>query len=84
MHEAALSGCVLLLSNCVGAAEDLLGKHNGFRFNPEKTQEISEAMRKAFGMTDEALEIAHDESLARAAAISLDRFVAGAKKLLGL
>lgn len=84
VHEAALSGCVLLLSNCIGAAEDLMGKHNGFRFNPKKMQEIAEAMRRTFRMTDGELEIAHGESLERAAAISLGRFVAGVKQLLDL
>ena len=84
VHEAALSGCVLLLSHCIGAAEDLMGKYNGFRFNPQNAREIAWAMRRTFEMTDDELEIAHAESLARAAEISLDRFVNGAKKLMSL
>ena len=39
VHEAALSGCVLLLSNRVGAKLDLLAG-NGFDFNPDKGEEI--------------------------------------------
>lgn len=84
VHEATLSGCFLLLSNCIGAAEDLMGKYNGFRFNPKRTHEIAEAMRRTFQMSDDEFEIAHGESLVKAGAISLNKFVDGANKLLSL
>ena len=53
VHEAALSGCALLLSNRVGAAEDLLEEGvNGLSFDPFDVDDMSakfaEAMTRSF------------------------------------
>jgi len=44
VHEAALSGCALLLSNAVGAAEDLVSARNGILVEPGS----SVSLRKGF------------------------------------
>ena len=82
VHEAALSGCVLLLSNSVGAAEDLLGGANGFSFNPSSETEMAEAFRRTMALTDTALVTAYDSSLQVAQAINKDRFVTGICSLI--
>ena len=84
VHEAALSGCVLLLSNCIGAKDDMLGKRNGFTFNPWKVNDIASAMHKAYSMSDDDLLIAHDESLEMAKNASIDKFVEGMNRLLSI
>ena len=84
VHEAALSGCVLLLSDCVGAADDLTGVHNGIRFNPRRVADISHAMQKVFAMTDDELDLAYRESLQQASRISPKAFAEGANRLLTL
>lgn len=84
VHEAALSGCVLLLSDCIGAADDFVGVHNGVRFNPRKVSDIAYAMQKVFAMTDTELELAQQESLQKSSQISPRAFVDGANRLLAL
>lgn len=82
VHEAALSGCVLLLSNRVSAAEDLLNKKNGMTFNPKSTASIVSAFKKLYLMDDNALNIAHDNSLLQAQKFSKENFVSSVKVLL--
>ena len=84
VHEAALSGCVLLLSNKVGAGEDLLGASNGFSFDPKSESEMIVAFRKAMSMSEDSLTKAHQESLALAKTVSIDRFVIGINALLSM
>lgn len=48
VHEAALSGCVLLLSNRVGAADDLLEEGvNGLTFDPFDVNDMAETLKAA-------------------------------------
>lgn len=48
VHEAALSGCVLLLSNRVGAADDLLEEGvNGLTFDPFDVNDMAEKLKVA-------------------------------------
>lgn len=49
VHEAALSGCALLLSNRIGASPDFLTKANGLSFNPMRVGSIANAMRTLMG-----------------------------------
>lgn len=84
VHEAALSGCVLLLSNCIGARDDMLSTRNGFTFNPWKVNDIASAMRKAYSMSDDELSIAHEGSLEMAKNASIDKFVEGMNYLLSI
>ena len=82
VHEAALSGCVLLLSNSVGAAEDLLGNLNGFSFDPLNETEMVAAFRCVMTLTDSALATAYDSSLHMARTISKERFASGVWSLI--
>jgi glycosyltransferase involved in cell wall biosynthesis len=83
VHEAALSGCVLLLANKIGAAEDLLGKSNGWVFDPRNVSDMARILRTAMEMDDESLKIAQDESLSCAQSVSVGKFVCGIKRLIG-
>ena len=75
VHEAALSGCVLLLSDCIGAGEDFLAEGgNGFSFRPKSVESIAYAMRRIYAMTDEELNKAHGVSLNLASHSSLNHF----------
>lgn len=76
VHEAALSGCVLLLSDCIGAGEDFLAEGgNGFAFRPKSVESIASAMRRVYAMTDDELNKAHRVSLGLASHSSLNHFV---------
>lgn len=79
VHEAALSGCMLLLSRYVGASEDLVlfdGSNgiNGKIFDPYSSIDIKDAFVKFLCMTDAELDIAQKASLAMAAKISKEGF----------
>ena len=84
VHEAALSGCMLLLSNKVGASEDLIVSNNGFVFNPTNAREMKSAFVAAMTLDENALAAAHAGSLDSAKLINIDRFVAGIDYLLNL
>ena len=70
VHEAALSGCVLLLSNRVGAMGDLLGQSNGYRFDPYSKDDMEQQITRCMGMSDIELQNAQKESLDLARQIS--------------
>ena len=75
VHEATLSGCLLLLSNQVGAADDLLDETvNGFSFSPYSLEEMKMAMEKLMLMSDEEMEKGQVRSLELASKISLTSF----------
>ena len=82
VHEAALSGCYLMLSERVGAKDDFLGHGNGRSFNPLDIGAIENAFRTLAGMPNENLEEARTESLRMAARVSLNSFVRGVENLL--
>lgn len=76
VHEAALSGCLLLLSNQVGASDDLLDESvNGFSFSPYSLDQMKKAMEKLLLMNDEAMEKGQLRSLELARKITLTSFV---------
>ena len=82
VHEAALSGCVLLLSDRVGAADDFLGRCNGFRFNPYSMEDMEEKIRVCMHMTDAELQNAQQELLVLAKQISRSLFVQSIEALI--
>ena len=84
VHEAALSGCVLLLSDRVGAKDDMLGMDNGFEFDPYSVDSMVVAMDKAFSMSAKELAIAQEMSKDMARNAGLDKFVGSVKRLAGL
>lgn len=91
VHEAALSGCVLLLGNGVGAASDMLvadqdgsGYVNGRTFNPLSKQDIEKALLYAMQMDDAELAAASAASLSVAKTASVGKFVDAARTLTGI
>ena len=78
-----MSGCVLCLSDRVGAAEDLFDGANGAVFNPHDTDSLVRAFMRIFRMTDDELTRAHDASLRLAANIGLKTFADGVRNLAG-
>ena len=74
VHEAALSGCVLLLSDAIGAKDDLVGEGNGLLFPATDEAALADALRRVAGLSDERLRAASAESVARGRAISLASF----------
>lgn len=75
VHEAALSGCALCLSERIGAAEDFIGETNGRMFDPFNTAELSDKLSALMLLDGEGLCRAHDESVRIASQISLNKFV---------
>ena len=84
VHEAALSGCVLLLSDRVGAAKDFLSKDNGFTFNPYSLASFKKALENVFSMDNEALLQAYKKSLELSKTKGIKSFVDGVNQLLAL
>jgi len=82
VHEAALSGCVLLLSDRVGAADDFLGQCNGYKFNPDSMDDMVEKIGECMRMTDAELLEAQRESLALSRNASKALFVNSLKELI--
>ena len=88
VHEAALSGCVLLLSNRIGAAEDLLrpiGENggNGFLFNPYNVWDMARAFQQAMSLSDDCLNIAQSTSCELAKSFGPARFASAIESMLG-
>lgn len=81
VHEAALSGCVLLLSEEVGAAEDFLDSANGVLFNAEDVDSLKSALERVFAMTDRELDIAQRHSVENARRCGLDVFTAALRRI---
>ncbi len=84
VHEGVLSGCVLLLSKQIGAAEDFIGAKNGVTFDAFNKKEMRQAIEKCITMTDEQFKLAQKESLELAHRISLQSFVNGCTSLINL
>lgn len=83
VHEAALSGCALLLGNRTGAADDLLveGK-NGWAFDPYSVDDMARVMKIVMGADDATLTAMQTESLRMAKNVSLANFVRACENLV--
>ena len=82
VHEAALSGCILLLSDKVGAKNDFLSVNNGFSFTATHMGAIQKSFERLLLMDDNALNLAQSQSLALAKCVSLDIFITAVERLL--
>ena len=87
VHEAALSGCVLLLSDRIGAGEDLLrsietGQGNGMTFHPYDIQSMTKVFREVMVLSDEQLQTAQHISCELANRFGPVRFVSSIKRLM--
>lgn len=80
VHEAALSGCVLLLSNRVGAADDLLKEGvNGYSFDPFDVDDMADKMARAM-VEAETLDVAAAQKIA--AENATQRFAAVVRRIV--
>lgn len=82
VHEAVLSGCVLLLSDCIGAGEDFLSKQNGVCFNPHSVESMISAINYLVGASDEYFLRAQEESLTVAKTVTVNDFASGCIALM--
>lgn len=74
VHEAALSGCALLLSDAVGAADDLLNVRNGVRVSVDSPSSIADAMRAIADWSEWQFREAGAESVRLAGAFGPERW----------
>lgn len=82
VHEAALSGCFLLLSKSVGAGEDFAVDENSERFDPNSVEAIEAALERFVNRRPSQLEIAQKKSLELAMNFGLGRFVAAVEQMV--
>lgn len=82
VHEGALSGCLLYLSDCIGAADDLLSKTNGVTFDPRSVESMAAQLSGIYEMSDDQWSAAHDESILLAGKIGVSSFSEGVERLL--
>jgi len=63
VHEAAASGCMLLLSTKVGAHFDFASNENAALFDPASDVELEKGMEKLVTLSDEQLKLAQKTSV---------------------
>ena len=74
VHEAALSGCALLLSDKIGSADDLAGANNALSFVATDDESLLGALHQAAAMDERQLKAADDESRIMARNFGPERF----------
>ena len=82
VHEAALSGCGLVLSRNVGAGLDLSSGRNAIVIEPHRPDRLAEALVTAAALEAPALEAAAQESISLAAGFGPASFAFSLEKLL--
>ncbi len=82
VHEAALSGCGLVLSDRIGSADDLCTPLNGVRFRAGDTESSMHALAEAADFGADRLRAAQAESLKLAMQFGPDRFAREVAKLV--
>lgn len=63
VHEACLSGCLLLLSNHVGSRFDFAKEENSVLFDPNSTEDFARGFETIMRMTDEQQLLAQRKSV---------------------
>lgn len=74
VHEAALSGCGLILSDAIGSADDLAQGNNTLRFRAGDEKDLYRALTAAADLTPTELKSMQRDSLAAAARFGPDQF----------
>ena len=82
VHEAALSGCFLLLSDQIGAADDFADRTNARRFDPLSADSISRAMSDALSLSEPDLIQAMSTSSKLAASFGPCRFAESVRAIV--
>ena len=83
VHEAALCGCALILSDAVGSGDDLAAPHNAIRFRRGDEDDLVRALIDAAGRDETWLTEAERHSRAAAAWFGPQRFAAEVTNLIG-
>jgi glycosyltransferase involved in cell wall biosynthesis len=84
VHEAALAGCGLVLSQNVGARHDLASARNAVVVPPRDAAGLAAGLEAAAGLSASALDAAGAESLDLAARFGPATFAAGLDRVLEL
>jgi glycosyltransferase involved in cell wall biosynthesis len=74
VHEAALSGCGLVLSDCIGSADDLSNSVNRVRSKAGDSEDLARALAAAAAFDADRLAAAETTSLEYAATFGPERF----------
>jgi glycosyltransferase involved in cell wall biosynthesis len=74
VHEAALSGCGLLLSDQVGSAWDLATQENGSMFKSGSSHELYMAMKRFASLTTEELNLVYKVSIEKSSNFGIDKW----------
>jgi glycosyltransferase involved in cell wall biosynthesis len=82
VHEAALSGCVLALSDSIGAADDFAGTTNSVIFDPHSEAGMTAALSGIASFDPAQWDHAQAESLRVASEFGPHRFSSELRKLL--
>lgn len=82
VHEAALSGCVLLISRQVGAADDFVTSENGRLFDAFDERAMTCALFEVMSFSDGQFRRAEKMSVCKSMNASLARFVDGLRALI--
>ena len=81
VHEAALSGCYLLLSDRIGAADDFADAENSALFDPLSEEEMAKAMERAMSLSTNQLERGQAASLKLAKEFGPHKFIESVKSI---
>lgn len=83
VHEAALSGCQLLLSDAIGAREDFAGQHNSALFRAGDVSSLQSALVRLASKDEEALTHSQAESIRLAQSHSPGAFARSTQEIIG-
>ena len=81
-HEAALSGCGLILAEGIGAAEDLLSRENGILVRKGEAESLSQAFETLAGWSSAQYQNCEQESSVLAANFGPLAFVQSVERML--
>jgi glycosyltransferase involved in cell wall biosynthesis len=84
VHEAALSGCALALSNRIGSRQDLCGEKNAVLFSPQHPESLESALRSIASWNDGRWDQAEIESRQLATGFGPDQFRKSVEKFVDL
>jgi glycosyltransferase involved in cell wall biosynthesis len=84
VHEAASSGCALLLSKAVGSIPDLAVEENSVIFDPNSNLNIFQALRSVVEWSDDRLLNAQKASLEMAKKFGPEKFARSLNELIEL
>ena len=82
VHEAALCGCALLLSDAIGSADDLANSKNAISFQSNNETDLYRALIEAATLSGEWYDRAETESVRLAAYFGRQRFAAALRDLI--